>query len=1077
VINVNVEKTLTGRDWQNGDEFTFELQKYLGNNSWQTLGSVKVTSDSTVTFSDVFSTEVYSAIGTYYYRIVEIEPDVNPIPGIAYDKNVHSFSVVVTDNDMDGKLEISDVHSDRDVTKVNKNGDQYDITASFENKYFTSGSATVTVEVNKAINNIGGADKSLAGYEFGLFNASGNLVGTTLKTTDRGFVRFVLTYSAEDINASEENFTYTLREIHPTVIPDGWSYSTKEVKINVDVVDNLDGTISAYVYTTENRPADATDSIAESFVNEYDPDDAELIVDFVSKELEGRDQVKSEFNFEIRGVTDPSMKPIKGSNTQDGKVVFDSSLKIGKVGTYVYNIVETGNDINGLKLDKTVYRVVVTVVDDGDGQLTASYIVTNDADDKIVFKNTYTPKPVTNSVKGNKELVGRPLLNDEFTFVLTEYQIDGVDVTSPKSYETNNLITGAFEFEEITYTKKGTYTYKVTEKTPEGHTFGVEYDKTVFIYTVVIKDDGMGTLSVESQSVALENGAAPDGLTFVNVYSADKTSATINGNKTLTGKVDNALKGNEYEFELYESNANWEYSENTLKETVANQAGGIFEFTKIDFETEEDKYYIVVEKNGGQKINGVTYDSTVYRVFVEVTDDHRGQLHAKLHIYDGDGIPQDSINFINVYEITGGDEVVLSGEKTLDGRDWTNSDEFKFELYEANSSFATNGSAIKTDKVTSTDRKFDLKLEYTPSDVGKTYYYVLKEEYGGQSINGVTYSRIEYYITVIVSDNGDGTIKTVATVENATTSTLNFVNVYAVTGKADVTLAGEKTLDGREFADDDKFTFELYKADSSFVISGDAVKTADVGKADHSFEIKLEYLPSDIGNTYYYVLKEMNAGKEIGNITYSNVEYHVTVVVSDNGDGMVKAVATVENAAADKLDFVNVFVPDPDNIKVDVNIDKTVVNKGAQLMGPDGFEFILDPELDGEADIKVKTDKDGKAVITLEFDKDDIGKTFKYKLSEINSGIKFVKYSEKEYAVDISVTHDKATNKLVAEIKVDDNEVDKINASFENVYEPEIPESPQTGVRSNIGMWAVMLFISGGAVITLSAFDSKKKSR
>ncbi len=1005
-ITVTVNKTIN-RNWESNYEFEFVLEKYDSGN-WVELGRVTADSSDTVTFTNAFANEKYDKIGTYFYRVIEIEP-TSPLGGFTYDKHVHSFYAVVTDDNMDGQLEINRIVAGRDDNRTVITGDEQNgfiVSTRFENVYSNAGSsATVTVEVNKAINNIGGSDKSLAGYEFGLFDSEGRLVGTTLKTTERGFARFILSYTGADAG---NTFNYTLKEIKPATIPEGWSYSAKEVSVKVDVVDNNNGTISAYVYTSSTRPAGATNNISESFVNEYNPVDAELTVNFVTKELTGRNQNAGEFNFEIQGVTDPSMTPIKGTNTADGKVVFDSALKISSVGTYIYNIVETGSDGNGLTLDKTVYRVVVTVTDDGNGQLVASYIVTNDADDKIVFKNTYTPTPITNSIKGDKVLQGRPLLNDEFTFVLTEFTVDGQPVANPKSYEVKNLITGAFEFEAITYTKKGTYTYKVTEKGAEGNTFGVDYDETVFIYTVVIGDDGQGTLSVEDTSVALENASAPNGLTFVNVYNAQSTSATINGDKTLTGKVDNALKGEEFEFILYEANNNWVYSDETKVETVSNKAGGTFEFTKIDFDTDEDKYYVVVEKNGGQTIKGITYDDTVYLVYVEVTDDHKGQLHAKLHIYDQDGIPQDSISFVNVYEVTGNAEVKLSGNKTLNGREWTDDDKFTFELFGADSAFQISGTPINTVEVNKTVRGYEIKLNYTPSDVGNTYYYVLREKNGGQKINGVVYGNTEYHITVVVSDNDDGTIKTVTTVENATTSTLDFVNEYEITGSAEVDLSGDKTLNGRDWTNSDKFTFELYNANSSFVANGNAIKTDDVDVTNKTFEIKLEYTPADVGNTYYYVLKEKNGGQNIGGITYSNAEYHITVVVSDNGDGTFKAVANVVGAEVDALDFTNEYA-------ITGSADVTLAGEkslgGRDWTSNDKFTFELynansSFAINGNA---IKTDEVNAAnknlEIKLEYTPSDVGNTYYYVLKEKNAGqtINGITYSNVEYHVTVVV--------------------------------------------------------------------------
>ena len=53
-------------------------------------------------------------------------------------------------------------------------------------------------------------------------------------------------------------------------------------------------------------------------------------------------------------------------------------------------------------------------------------------------------------------------------------------------------------------------------------------------------------------------------------------------------------------------------------------------------------------------------------------------------------------------------------------------------------------------------------------------------------------------------------------------------------------------------------------------------------------------------------------------------------------------------------------------------------------------------------------------------------------------------------------------------------------AAFENVYDytptiPEYPDSPQTGDTSNPDMWIALMFISGGAALTLCVYDKKKR--
>lgn len=117
-----------------------------------------------------------------------------------------------------------------------------------------------------------------------------------------------------------------------------------------------------------------------------------------------------------------------------------------------------------------------------------------------------------------------------------------------------------------------------------------------------------------------------------------------------------------------------------MLETVENESNGSIKFSAIDITAADDKYYIVSEKNGGQTIEGVAYDNTTYRIYVEVADDLKGQLYATVHIYDDAGVPQENIQFINEYKVTGSGSVTLSGSKKIDGRNLVADDVFSFEL-------------------------------------------------------------------------------------------------------------------------------------------------------------------------------------------------------------------------------------------------------------------------------------------------------------------------------------------------------------------------------------------------------------
>ncbi len=1465
----------TVTDWPTNYKFDIVLERYDVTNGWVEIGRKTVDANNkSFSFNDIMATEEYAAPGVYSYQMYEEEPavgDADRVNGMIYDLTWHTFSVYVFDLDMDGQLEIVRVHSDHANKDFDLVGGVYTINAGFENSQTVTVPALATVEIQKVLNNASGSTLvSLAGYNFGLYTDTNC---TTAATVGNG----VKTISLNPTDAVGEGwidiqfdqsgtYTFYVKEIAGSVNKMAYSEQIIKVVVTVDASAADASVLVADVayYTADGADYDLGIDGEVEFTNTYDPTDTELAIDFVSKEISGRDLLNGEFKFEVQNQN--GTKVLEGTNNAAGKVTFNGTLKFDKVGTYFYNIVETSADGNGVAVDKTTYRVTVTVTD-VNGQLSASYVLVNATGDKITFKNTYTATPVEHSIVGDKILNGRTLLNDEFSFVLTEQSYNGDAIQNPRSWTVKNLAinTDNIVFPAISYNKAGTYVYTVKEVVAEGGTtYGISYDSREYTVTVVIEDNGAGALIVKAESVS----GAGTTLQFENNYKANPTSAQFNGEKQLTGKVDNNLVGGEYEFELYNSNTDWEKI-GQPRETVKNAAGGLITFTKIDFDTAGDQYFIVVEKNGGQTIDGVTYDDTEYRVRVQITDDLKGQLHATIHIYDDEGIPQDKILFVNVYEITGDATVTLSGEKTIDGRDFKDGDSFSFELYEADENYNIGETPKTTVAMDSNTHKYAFTINYTAADVGKTFYYVVKETNAGAKANGITNSTASYQIKVEVRDNGTGGIETVTTIVNATASTLNFVNeyaieegtsvkfegtkalenkdlgslkfsfnliesdanwtvgdilqskqnngtafafdaieymtagdyyyliteadagktvngitndsavyrihvkvtdnldgtlsrvvtmtkvvgetstsataiaftnIYTVTGSDSIELSGTKTLGGREWNENDEFVFELYEADENFANLGETPVATAVADPETGFVINRTYGPNDMGKTFYYVLKEKNAGKTIDGITYSNTEYKVTVTVTDGGNGAVNATATVaggainalnftndydsastvidfegsktlnlisgnrelkandftfnlykanknfeidgaalqsvkndengdfafvnvpldaagtyyfiikensqnpiggvvydntqyritvtvtdngkgqltvtgttmvkmkgetsktaeviefvndysvtstnvaisgnkeiegrdlvegefkflmieadeifnivegatpmtalnnadgsfsfdalsftesgiyyfvvyeddtveaervtfdgtvyyvtievtddengklvagdpvivkkgSNDAVDTIEFNNIYTPKPTDITVDIDIIKTVVNKGSNKIGPEDFEFLLKALADGVEGITVKSNENGKAKFTLTFTENDIGKTFSYKLTEVNSGKANVTYSTAEYAITIVITLDEASNALVATVTMNEAETAEPVAKFENIYDytPSYPDNPQTGDNSTLGMWIALMFVSGGAALTLCVIDKKKR--
>lgn len=139
-ISVTGKKTLNGREWKESDSFTIELQKQIFDTEWQTIAAdtvIGTDADKTFDLSDEFSEESYSKVGTYNYRITEIEPESERAGGVEYDKTAHSFGVVVTDKDMDGSLEISEVKAYSDSIIISQTENGWTVNADFTNTYNT----------------------------------------------------------------------------------------------------------------------------------------------------------------------------------------------------------------------------------------------------------------------------------------------------------------------------------------------------------------------------------------------------------------------------------------------------------------------------------------------------------------------------------------------------------------------------------------------------------------------------------------------------------------------------------------------------------------------------------------------------------------------------------------------------------------------------------------------------------------------------------------------------------------------------------------------------------------------------
>ncbi len=1023
-VTVNGTKDLEGRDWLDSDVFTFELQRYnRATATWVKVGDAQTVTkaDPDFDFTSAMQSEVYTAVGAASYRIVEVYDANSAIGGVSYDPNPRYFDVAVTDADMDGKLEIAAVSAPALVSvNFDDSTRTWKVDASFTNTYAPAGSAGITVLIQKAVESPSGADVSLEGFEFGLF-AGNNLIGDTVFTAADGTAQFRLVFNAPDCG---NTYTYILREI-PGSVP-GMTYTDTVYVIEVTVVDNLDGTISAVVYDAtadSSIPSDADDQYAATFTNTYDPTDATVTVEG-NKVLTGRPLIVGGFAFDLYE-TDSTFSitgrtPIDTvTNKSNGTFAF-GALTFDTVGTYYYAVAERRGDLGGITYDDTVFRVTVIVSDKGDGTLGTTVYTTNGQGTTapITFRNYYDAEDIAVSLDGNKTLSGRDLAAGEFSFEL--YKTDSsFSVSGLTALETVvNAANGSFSFTDLTYDAAGTYYYVVVEK--KGDLGGVAYDSTAYHITVTVTDDGEGALHA---TVAMTDGAGvtKTAIEFENGYTTTGTTVPLNGTKTVDGR---ALAVREFGFLLYQTGASFSYTGLTPVQTVRNAANGSFSFTDLSFDREGTYYYVVVEEQGN--LGGITYDDTVYRITVTVEDNGAGKLIATVAMTDESGADVNAIAFRNVYT-TEGTTVTVSGNKTLNGRELAEG-EFSFNLYKTGSTFSIAGLSPIDTVSNASNGKFT--FDALTFDAIGTYYYVVTEQAG--SLGGVTYDSAVYRVTVTVTDNGHGQlVASVSTAnENGTSvSAISFTNVYTADDTT-ATVSGNKELTGRPLAAGE-FSFELYQTGASFSVSGTALQTKQNTAGGHFI---FDPLTFDAAGTYYYVVTEKSG--TLGGVSYDDATFRVTVTVTDNGAG--KLVATVAYAdesgnAVNAITFNNTYTVTSATASFGAN--KVLAGRD---LAADEFSFALYQtgstfSIGSRTPIQTKGNAASGSIVFDTITYTSAG-TYYYVMTEVAGDLGGVTYDAKIYHITVTVT-DNGEGALVASTQITDAQGNAVSQiTFRNTY-------------------------------------------
>lgn len=666
------------------DDFTFQLQRWNGTR-WVEVETVTAKDGEAITFSNqVFN---FTAPGKYSYQVVEIAGNNG---GITYDPNIHTFTVTVTDENLDGQLEVKSVESDH----ADDNGFVKESEGVFANShidftnYYQSHDALAQIDIQKQLVNASGSLLAdLEGYRFDLIDLRNNQSVAHSFTDAVGEAR-LFWWITEDGSATYE---YHLVERNDGQV--GMTYADP-IKVFVTVTDDGAGNKAVTAIAMENGQP-VTDEIVVR--NTYAPTTAE-VTPLVYKTLNGRDMAADEFTFELKQVihnNEPYVKTIVGGQDQlltaagitaknpaaaDGQEVQIPfpTLKFEQVGNYYFTVDELGEDGNGLTYDHNVYHIHVTVTDNG-GTLTAATAIYDQMGDEseLHFVNTYTAAPTAPyAVEANKQLVGRELKDGEFAFTLV-----GEDV----SYTVANDADGNVVFPEMTFDAAGVYAFELTEVNGGTSNYGdpgyngIAYDGNIFRYTIEVVDNGLGQLVVDSVDICDVGYYPVDGEpTFVNRYIAYGL-LTIGGIKLVNNGT---LGDGEFAFALYAADENGNKLADEPILTEQNSADGSFKFRReyqLDIDNGVNElgkhYYVVEEVDGGafkvddQNETGMLYDDTRFLVVANVADNGDGTLAVSAsNINLSSGALYHTIRFVNsVYDIASKEVYGADAEMNIDG--------------------------------------------------------------------------------------------------------------------------------------------------------------------------------------------------------------------------------------------------------------------------------------------------------------------------------------------------------------------------------------------------------------------------
>ena len=865
---------------------------------------------------------------------------------------------------------------------------------------------------------------------FTLAGEGGTLPETkTVTLQSAGVAEFdAITYDESDIG---KTYTYTISE---DGFGTGWTGSG-DVTATVVVSDNGNGTLKTDVtYSPENAV------ITNTYAAE-----GEVVLE-ASKNLTGRDWKEGEeFTFALIDSNGKTLE--EKAVTSNDKVTFkaltysladmkDAEGKYASKVTKEYTISETSDLPAGVAKSADI-KAVVTLTDLGSGKIGTEVKYTPE---NATIVNTYTAKPTKAQIKVDKKITGyKPTadeVNGEFKMILTP--VDNAPMPEGKDTLETTVTTkngeGTGLFDEIEYTKAGTYKYEVTEEA--GTKAGMTYDSNKYTVTVKVEDDLNGKLVATVKYAEESADSGEDTKTSVEVtndFQIKPTEVTLNVTKKINDESDSAEDAT-FTFVLKDSDK----KVIDEKSVTTKDFTGSVDFDALKFEKDGTyTYYIQESIKEEDKKDGWTYDEEEYPVVIKISDDlKKAELVKDSVAYDGDETAT-TLKITNVYKAEPTTVSDITVNKTINDTSGSAYDTtFTFTLT------GKDGAPMPENNKASVTGEGSVKFAEIKYEKAGTFKYTVKEE--AADAKGYIYDTTEYNVTVTVTDKDGHLEAKVKYGEGESTdesTAIDIVNTYDPED-AKVKLRATKIVtDKTGSAPDETFTFELVNSD------GDVVETVS-RKMGGPVEFS-EMTFSKVG-TCTFKIREV-AGSTPG-YTYDSAEYIVTIKITDpDKDGVLKASVEGNNP-----EIENPYEVEPGVSSVTDQISVTKKLSGRDLKAGE-FTFVL--EQSGED--KIITGKnDAKGTITfspITFTK--VGQ-YVFSVREVKGDVDDVTYDNTVYTVVANVTD--PHNGKALEVKWTCENGNSI--VFENEYEPpEEPEKtdkPDTGDNNNVLGWLGLMALA-----------------